>query len=192
MKFTLVFAIFLLQGVNVLGQNGRIEIHQGDSTNQYKLLYMSDMSSDVTITLLNPKGKKFSKQTVIDKKGFSYPINLSGKNSGTYYIEVFTPIYTLYDTINYRTELDLLKDSFKGEILGMKVILTAIDSPKGDFRIVINENNKEIISDQKVKGSEFGVRVFDFNDSEAKETNVSVYYKGNKIKTWSVKNEVDP
>lgn len=193
MKSILVLLFIILSNAfTVFGQNGRIEIHSGDSSSHYKLLYMSDINADVVITTLNNKGRKINDFTVEDKKGFSFPIDLSGQPSGVYFIEVFTPLYTLYDTINYKTEIDLLKEYFEGEIHGKKVIITAADSLEGEFRIVINEDNKEIISDQKIKGSEFGMRVFDFNDSEAQSTNVSVYYKGNKINTWSVKKDVDP
>lgn len=192
MKFSLSI-IILLNAVVAFGQNGRIEIHKGDSLSHYKLLYMSDMRSDVVITTRNPEGRAIDEFKVANKEGFVFPINLSGRPSGTYYIEVFTPLYTLYDTINYQTEIDVLKKKFEGEIVGNKVILTATKSLKGEFRIIINEDDEDIISDQKVTGTEFGMRVFDFNDSEADVTNVSIYYKGNKVNTWSIrKDAIDP
>lgn len=193
MKFNFLIIVMLLSTSVLFSQNGRIEIHKGDSLSHYKLFYMSDMKSDVVITTLNPEGQKIDEYKTEDKQGFVFPINLSERPSGVYYIEVFTPLYTLYDTIHYKTEIDQLKQKIDGEIVGKKVILTASEPLGGEYRIVINENSRDIISDQRVKGTEFGIRVFDFNDSEAEVTNVSIYYKGNKVKTWSVrKDELDP
>lgn len=193
MKVLLTLFLTLLAAIHCMGQNGRIEIHRTDTLTQYKLLYMADMSSDVLVSVLNPNGKKLSEQKVINKTGFSYTIDLEGQNSGTYYVEVFTPFYTLYDTIGHATKLDQLKDVFTGEVLGMKIIVSATrELEDEEFRLVVNEDNNEIISDQLIKGSEFGMRVFDFNDSEANVTNVSVYYKGNKINTWSIAKDTDP
>ncbi|MEL7145402.1 MAG: hypothetical protein AAFO69_03470 [Bacteroidota bacterium] len=192
MKVLLTLVITLLTVLTCFGQNGRIEIHPTDNITEYKLLYMADMSSDVVITVLKPNGQRLSEQTVEDKKGFSYTVDLAQQNSGTYYVEIFTPFYTLYDTIGYVTKLDRLKEVFTGEVLGNKIILTTNTVLTDDeFRLVINEDDKEIISDQIIRGSEFGMRVFDFNDSEAEVTNVSIYYKGNRVKTWAVSNDTD-
>lgn len=176
---------------NLSAQNGRIELHEGDSLGAFNLLYMADIKSDVTISLLDPDGRKISEHTVENKNGFAFPIDMKDRISGKYYIEVFTPFYTLYENFVYETELDKLKDYFEGEIVGQKVIVTGKDVPAGEYRIVINENFEEIISDEKVNASNFGMRVFDFNDSEAEVTNVTVYYRGNKINTWSVRKETD-
>ena len=188
---TIIFTLFVV--IPGIGQNGLIELRNTDDISQYKLLYMSDIDSDVEISVLNPEGVTISKQTVEDKKGFSYTIDLEERASGIYYVEVFTPFYTLYDTISHKTKIDRLKGAFTGEVLGQKVIVTAEElSADEEFRLIINEDGKEIISDQTIRGSEFGTRVFDFNDSEAEVTNVSVYYKGDRINMWSVARDADP
>ncbi|MGB3465505.1 MAG: hypothetical protein WBA74_09545 [Cyclobacteriaceae bacterium] len=192
MKFFLIILFSVISVFSLSAQNGRIELHPGDSIGTYKLLYMSDIESAVTISMLDDDGNKVTEHTVEDKKGFAFPIDMNAYKGGKYYIEVFTPFYTLYESFIYETEIELLKEYFEGEVIGQKVIITGKNVPIGEYRIVINENYADIISDEKVNGPDFGMRVFDFNDSEADVTNVSVYYNGNKIESWSVKKEVDP
>ncbi|MEL7146453.1 MAG: hypothetical protein AAFO69_08805, partial [Bacteroidota bacterium] len=72
------------------------------------------------------------------------------------------------------------KALFEWEIVSGKerVIVTALKPLDDKITVIINDNNGGELDKQVLEGNKFGMRVFDFDGTQAKSIDVNLYYKG--------------
>ena len=146
----------------------------------YKLYYGCDVVSDISIKVKDENKETVYTRKIKDKKGFILPINFAEFGSGKYVVEVFTPLFTLTDTVDYLDFAERTKALFEWEILTEKerIIVTALEPLSDDITVIINDNNGSELDKQVLEGNKFGMRVFDFNGSNARSIDINIYYKG--------------
>lgn len=163
-----------------IAQQGEMKIVPTADQETYKLYYSCDVISDITIKIKDENKESVYSRKIKDKKGFILPIDFGEFGTGQYLVEVFTPLFTLTDTVKYMDFAERTKALFEWEILADKerVIVTALKPLDDKITVIINDNNGGELDKQVMEGNKFGMRVFDFNGTDARAIDVNIYYKG--------------
>ncbi|MEL6557206.1 MAG: hypothetical protein AAFQ94_03415 [Bacteroidota bacterium] len=184
MNITIITILFsLLLSPVLYGQNGEMKLVQTADQNVYKLYFSSDIASDVKVSVRNQAKKTVFTRKIKDKKGFILPIDFSEFTSDTYSVELFSPLFVLYDTIAYQSATDRFISNFEWEVVENKnkVIVTALKPMSDEVTVLIKDNNNNEIDKQQIPGNRFGVRVFNFDGINSDVIYVSFYYKGEVV-----------
>ena len=184
MNITIITILFsLLLSPVLYVQNGEMKLVQTADQNVYKLYFSSDIASDVKVSVRNKAKKTVFTRKIKDKKGFILPIDFSEFTSDTYSVELFSPLFVLYDTIAYQSAKDRFISNFEWEVVDNKnkVIVTALKPMSDEVTVLIKDNNNNEIDKQQISGNRFGVRVFNFDGINSDVIYVSFYYKGEVV-----------
>ncbi|MEL7145403.1 MAG: hypothetical protein AAFO69_03475, partial [Bacteroidota bacterium] len=100
-KTTFLIGCLLLLIWPVFAQQGQMKIVPTADQETYKLYYGCDVVSDISINVKDKNRESVFTRKIKDKKGFILPIDFSDFGTGKYVVEVFTPLFTLTDTVNY-------------------------------------------------------------------------------------------
>ena len=183
MTRTTLLLVFLFSTRMAVAQTGQMKIVPTADKETYKLYYACDVVSDISVNVRNENRESVYKREIEDKKGFILPINFGEFGSGKYVVEVFTPLFTLNDTVTFLDMSERIKTLFEWEILEERerVIITALKPLDDKITVIINDDNGSEIDKQVLEGTKFGMRVFDFAGSSAKQIDVNIYYQGQFI-----------
>ena len=176
-----LFSIFI--SISLFGQNGEMKVIPTADPGTYKLYFSADLASDIKINVRNKSKKSVFSRKIKDEKGFILPINFSDFESDRYTIELFSPLFSLYDTIDYKSAKDRFIENFEWEVLPEKnkVIVTAIKPLDDEITVLVKGDNNNEIDKQQISGNRFGVRVFNFDGMNTDIINLSFYYKGEVV-----------
>jgi len=172
-----------LSSISNFAQKGEMKIVPTADPNTFKLYYVADIVSDVRVDIKNTDKESVFKRNIKDKKGFILPIDFTEFGTDVYTIELFTPFFTLTDTVDYMSFSDRIKTKFEWEILNERerIIITALESLEDDITVIINDESGRKIDKQQIAGNKFGMRVFDFKDTDSRKIEINIYYKGELI-----------
>lgn len=184
MNITIIAILFsLLLSPVLYGQNGEMKLVQTADQNVYKLYFSSDLASDIKVSVRDQSKKTVFTRKIKDKKGFILPIDFSNFETGSYSVELFSPLFVLHDTITYQSAKDRFINNFEWEVVEgkNKVIVTALKPLSEEVTVLIKDNNNNEIDKQQIPGNRFGVRVFNFDGINSDIIYVSFYYKGEVV-----------
>ena len=182
-KNIISISLLLLLSSTNYGQSGEMKLVQTADQNIYKLYFSSDLASDIKISIRNQEKKTVFTRKIKEKKGFILPIDFSDFTTDTYSVELFSPLFVLYDTINYESAKDRFINNFEWEVIKdkNKVIVTALQPLDDEITVLVKDNNNNEIDKQQIPGDRFGVRVFNFDGMNSDIIYVSFYYKGEVV-----------
>ena len=182
-KTTLLFLFLAFGHLISLAQTGQMKVVPTADQETYKLYYSCDVPSDLSISIKNEEKSSVYKRKIKDKKGFILPLSFTDFVSGRYVVEIFSPLFTLRDTVNYVDFAGRIKGMFEWEVLAEKerVIITALEPLDDDVTVIINDSNGSEMDKQVLKGESFGMRVFAFDGADVRRVDVNIYYKGKFI-----------
>ncbi len=182
-KIFITTFLAILFSSSLYGQKGEMKLVQTADQSIYKLYFSADLASDIKVTVRDKSRKPVFTRKIKDKKGFILPIDFDSFKSGLYWVELFSPLFILNDTVDYKSVSDRFIDNFEWEVIAEKnkVIVTALKPLDGEITILINDDDNNQIDKQQIPGNRFGVRVFNFDGMNTEIMYVSLYYKGEVV-----------
>lgn len=175
--------ITVFVSASLFAQKGEMKIVPTADPSIFKLYFSADISSDIKVNVRDKSRNSVFNRKIKDKKGFILPIDFSGFESDRYTIELFSPLFSLYDTVDYKSVGDRFVDNFEWEVIAEKnkVIVTAIKPFDDEITVLIRDDDNIEIDKQRIPGDRFGVRVFNFDGMNTDIIYLSLYYKGEVV-----------
>lgn len=166
-------------------QVGEVVILPSGDSDVFRIIYKADMKWNVTVNLLNEKGRTKMSKEIKDTDSFLLPINLSQEESGTYTVEIRTAAYDLKETFTYQKYEDLAAKAIKFNYdVARKSLNIEVESDLNQAITVFihNEVNMVLIEDKIVAAKKGFYRVYSLNGAPARTLMVSVFMSGIMIK----------
>lgn len=138
-----------------------------EGSSLFKLLYKSEKTQTVKVSLFDEKGKAIFHETLKNKNGFVRPYNFSGVDEGLYTIQVQDENGTTVEKINYV--------SVKGEMLvdvkklseQDKYILRIASSGKENVTISVYDRDSKLLHSETQVVDKGFAQVYNMKDLES-------------------------
>lgn len=165
-------------------QEGKLEVVGTAEPDVFNIIYKGDMKWNVEVTLYNEAGKKRFAQEIGDTDGFILPIRLSNEKSGTFRVEIFTPVYDLQQEFTYLSAADklatLLDVRFNSERRSITLSSEElIDMPFNVY--ILNEEGDELVHDNIDPLGGKLVRIYNLQGAPGNQLQFVILVEGNQI-----------
>ncbi len=184
----ILLLVFVIVTIQAAAQNADMQVVPVKNEDTFKVFYKSEIKWDLKLAVLNEAGKREIEYDLENKDGFILPIDFSKLKSGKYNIKVSSAAFELMKEIEYTSNFDRFVSKLEAEVIHetKKVLLTLTEPMDGTIVLSIHGSQGKVIDQQEINAREFGMRAFDFSDSESYPVNLSLRYEGKYLDTWTV------
>ncbi len=183
----LVLIIILFTPSIIKAQNAAMQMVPVKNSDSYKMYYESEAKWNLEISIVNEKGKKVEEFKLKDKNGFILPIDFGKYGSGEYLVKVESPAFLLEDKVNFKSQIDIVKEKIVGEVVdGTRLLITVDKDVEGELDLNLINSNGSVFKEHTYDAKTFGMQAFDFAGSPELPISINIFYEGKFINEWTI------
>jgi len=158
-KLSLFLALIIGSSVAFAGAMPTVTVVRGVSKHIFKLVYKSEESTKVQITIFNSRKEIVFNETVADMANFTRPYNFSELPEGEYTIEVKDSFGKKIEKVNYsQGTVQSIISVFKVTNAPSKYMLTAVNEGSNEITVnIFNSNGDTLYNDTLTVNGNFAV-----------------------------------
>ncbi|MBS1682526.1 MAG: T9SS type A sorting domain-containing protein [Bacteroidetes bacterium] len=181
-KLSLTLGMIAFAAMAMAAVEPTVAVVSGSSKNVFKVVYKSELSTKVKVTIFNSDGKKVFTEEINNEKSFARPYNFSSLPEGEYVIEIEDELGKKSEKINYtlapKNQPTSLMAVRKLTNFSSKYLITASAKGESKVNVSVYDTNGELLhSETHVANGNFGI-VYSL-PSEGYHTFVLTDNKGN-------------